>query len=234
MFTFGSLWIAVLSRDKNGRALSAPPRPAAAPHAAFGMFAIGFVLMLFGCPHVRAEIEQFSASDAAGFSGKDKPTFGAYAIADFLDGEVLRKIARETERQNLMQPGVGGLRSAGNSALAPAGAPRARAWSMAFSGTDVFREFDRAMFTAYLPMRGARTVQRIAEKVFDSPALGSLVSNARALSLMARGRINAEFTYSTQFSKRSSLDASAIYRLNANRPTGKSDLVLGLYYKATF
>ncbi|MBI2316546.1 MAG: hypothetical protein HYU75_05900 [Betaproteobacteria bacterium] len=185
----------------------------------FGTLALGLALLLLGSTNARADVATLERDE--------------WGIAGFLDSGFLRKLARETERQNLVQPKPVGPSTDAGFALASARALPNRAWSMAFSGT-LFRDSDQATFSAYLPMKSGKTVRRIAERLTESPEFGSLVSDAQALSLLARGRINAEFTYSTQFGKHSRLDASAVYRLNANTPDGKPDLVFGLYFKAAF
>ncbi|MBI4293756.1 MAG: hypothetical protein HY661_19945 [Betaproteobacteria bacterium] len=153
-------------------------------------------------------------------------------IAGIVDTGMLHKALRAAEMQNLVQPKIDRPR-ASYTQSAPSG-PRSRPWSLAVSGTAMLWDYDHFTLTAYLPMKGRNAVKKIAEKLFDSKDVGSFVSNMQALSLIARGRINTELTYSTQFSKHSSLDASASLRLNADRNTGRSDLVVGLYYRATF
>jgi hypothetical protein len=74
----------------------------------------------------------------------------------------------------------------------------------------------------------------VTERVFESPDIRAFVSNVQALSLIARKRINTGLGYSTQINKYSRLDTSAILRLNANTSSGKSDVVIGLYYRAIF
>ena len=121
-----------------------------------------------------------------------------------------------------------------NDAKRSAGSVRPRAWSMGVLRSDVFRDDDHAMVSVYLPMKGAATTQRISERLFQSEEPGSLVSNIRALSLIAQKRINAEFAYSAQVSKSSYWNATARYRLTADPRTGKSDVVIGVAYKAVF
>lgn len=155
-------------------------------------------------------------------------------IAGIVDSGILQKALRATEIQNLMQPKIDRPQPRANYTQSAPGGARSRPWSLAVSGTAMLWDYDHVTLAAYLPMKGRNAMKKIAEKLFDSKDAGSFVSNMQALSLIARGRINTEFTYSTQFSKHSSLDASAIFRLNANTNTGKSDLVIGLYYRATF
>jgi len=164
--------------------------------------------------------------DARWFSG-DKPMWAEHCGVLDCRGSAL---AGETSQG--MQPRVT-MPSAHLSDLAIPQSYR-RPWSLGVTGTTVFRDRDRATLTAYLPMKSHRAVEKIAADIFDSPEAGSWVSDAQALSLIARLRINTEFTYSTRFSKNSGLDASAIYRLNANPATGGSAWVMGLYYKSVF
>lgn len=184
--------------------------------------------------HIAPLPEWRGASIEEALSSGDKQMLDSYVIAGLLASAILRKTIRATEMQNQVQAKADEPRLSVSFASPSAGSVPTKAWSLGVSGTAIFRIYDHATLAAYLPMKGLRTVQKIAEKVFESQAVGSFIANMQALSLLARGRINTEFTYSTQFNKYSRLDASAIYRLNSSTNTGKSDLVIGLFYRATF
>jgi hypothetical protein len=157
------------------------------------------------------------------------------SISAIVDSGLLRQARpAEIETLNATQSNPGGAKPRAPDAKPSAEGMRPRAWSMGLFGSDVLRNYDHAMVSAYLPMRGAVAVQRISNRLFQSEEPGALISGIRALTLVARGRINAELVYSAQISRFSNLDATARYRLNAAPNTGKSDLVMGLYYKATF
>ena len=155
-------------------------------------------------------------------------------VSQIFDGDVIRNAARAAEFDHQLQPGLGAAPADTGYTKLAAGGTRARAWSMGVSRTDMFRDYDRFSIAAYLPMNGTDAVRKLSGKLFESEDVGSFVSSMRALHLIANRRINTEFIYSTQFSRSSRFDASATYRLNSRTDTGKSDLLIGVYYKATF
>lgn len=215
------------------------------PGRALLALALGPALLLCGCAgqNFRADVRPFDPANRAlaanpGLPGPAaaKATFVAMpapAAAHF-DSRNPRNPAHAVEAEYSMQPMLGGFRlDADGAAQSPGGLP-ARAWSMGFSGKSLFKGDDHTSFVVYLPMKNNKAVRKVVGTIFQSEDVGAIASDIQALSMIARGRVNTEFRYSTRFNKFSSLDASATYRNNAHTDPVRSDLVLGISYRAAF
>ena len=217
----------------------------AAPGRALMLLALGPALLLSACASqtIRLEIPQFDPASRVPAANPELRKRGAPETAYFVarapasahfDSQIVRRPAHAAEAEYSMQPTLGGFRlDADNARQSPGGLP-ARAWSMGFSGSSLFKGDDHSSLIVYLPMKNNKAVRKVVGTIFQSEDVGAIASDLQALSMMARGRVNTEFRYSTRFNKYSSFDASATYRNNALTDPVRSDLVLGISYKATF
>ena len=172
----------------------------------------------------------------ADFAGIGQPLYGDSRISGIFDHRYSKTptLARAAEADLLAQPRLAAIwADADHTKQSALGLP-ARPWSMTFSGAKLLHDGDHAALMTYVPMRSSKIVEKVVGGIFQSEDAGSFAADLQAVSAIARGRINTELRYSTQFDKYSRFDAAATYRLNSHTSSAKSDFLLGLYYRAAF
>jgi hypothetical protein len=170
----------------------------------------------------------------ADLAGMEQPLRGDSRISSILDHRYAQTLGRASEAGFLTPTRLAAnWPDADHTKQSAAGLP-ARPWSMTFSGTKLFHDGDGATLMTYVPMRSSKIIEKVVGGIFQSEDAGSFASDLQAVSAIARGRINTELRYSTQFNSYSRFDAAATYRLNSHTSSAKSDFVLGLYYRAAF